>query len=62
MGMKPGSTKMAAVGGVYLVDRHYRDAQAVRDALFRCRHQPRGPAPQGNRPRANFMTGLTLVA
>jgi hypothetical protein len=61
-GMKPGAKTMAAVGSVHSVDRHYRDAQAVLDALFRCRHQPQGPAPQGKRPRANFMTGLTLAA
>lgn len=51
-GMKPGTKKMATVGSVYSVDRHYRDAQAVLDALFRCRHEPQEPAPQGERARA----------
>ena len=55
-GPKPGTKKMAAVGSVYSVDRHQRDAEDVLDALFRKKREgnrkKKRPRPKHKRVRA----------
>jgi len=55
-GAKPGTKKMAAVGSVYSVDRHQRDAEEVLDALFRKKREgkrkKKRPRPKHKRVRA----------